>query len=114
MNDSYEFIVIGGGSAGYASAVAAVGLGLKTAVIEGGDDVGGLCILRGCMPSKTFLESGHRAAAIRRAGEFGLRAEYGGPDGAAILARKRRLIADFAGHRREQLQRGPFTFIRGW
>ena len=113
MNDSYDFIVIGGGSAGYAGAATAAGLGLKVAVIEGGTEVGGLCILRGCMPSKTLLESGHRAEAIRAAGEFGLRAEYLGADGAAIRARKRRLIGEFADYRRGQLESGRFEFIRG-
>ena len=113
MNDAYDFIVIGGGSAGYAGASTAAGLGLKVAVIEGGADVGGLCILRGCMPSKTLLESGHRAEAIRAAGEFGLRAEYLGADGGAIRARKRRLIGEFADYRRGQLKSGRFEFIRG-
>jgi len=109
----FDFIVIGGGSAGYAGAATAARLGLKTAVIEGGPDIGGLCILRGCMPSKTLLESGHRAEAIRRAGEFGLHAEYQGADGAAIRARKRRLIGEFADYRRGQLENGKFDFIRG-
>jgi pyruvate/2-oxoglutarate dehydrogenase complex dihydrolipoamide dehydrogenase (E3) component len=109
----FDFIVIGGGSAGYAGATTAARLGLRTAVIEGGRDVGGLCILRGCMPSKTLLESGHRAEAIRHAGEFGLRAEYFGADGAAIRARKRRLIGEFADYRRGQLEDGRFEFIRG-
>ena len=109
----FDFIVIGGGSAGYAGATTAARLGLRTAVIEGGREVGGLCILRGCMPSKTLLESGHRAEAIRRAGEFGLRAEYLGADGVAIRARKRHLIGGFADHRREQLENGKFDFIRG-
>ncbi len=109
----FDFIVIGGGSAGYSGAAMAAGLGLRTAVIEGGDEVGGLCILRGCMPSKTFLESAHRAETVRRASEFGVRAEFLGADGAAIRARKRRLIAEFAGYRKEQLQHGKFTFIRG-
>jgi pyruvate/2-oxoglutarate dehydrogenase complex dihydrolipoamide dehydrogenase (E3) component len=109
----YDFIVIGGGSAGYAGAATGGRLGLKTAVIEGGREVGGLCILRGCMPSKTLLESGHRAEAIRRAGEFGLHAEYHGADGTAIRARKRRLIGEFADHRRQQLENGKFDFIRG-
>ena len=113
MSDEYDFIVIGGGSAGYAGASMAAGLGLKTAVIEGGAEVGGLCILRGCMPSKTLLESAHRAEAIRRAGEFGLRAEYFGPDARAIRARKRRLIGEFADYRRQQLESGRFDFIRG-
>jgi pyruvate/2-oxoglutarate dehydrogenase complex dihydrolipoamide dehydrogenase (E3) component len=112
MSD-YDFIVLGGGSAGYAGAATAARLGLKTAVVEGGREVGGLCILRGCMPSKTLLESGHRAEEIRRAAEFGLHAEYRGADGAAIRARKRRLIGEFADHRRQQLETGNFAFIRG-
>ena len=112
MSD-FDFIVLGGGSAGYAGAATAARLGLKTAVVEGGPEVGGLCILRGCMPSKTLLESGHRAEDIRRAAEFGLHAEYRGADGPAIRARKRRLIGEFADHRRHQLETGNFEFIRG-
>src|SRR5262245_42604541 len=52
--DKFDFdvAVIGGGSAGYAAARTAAGAGLRTVVIEGGEEVGGLCILRGCMPSK--------------------------------------------------------------
>jgi pyruvate/2-oxoglutarate dehydrogenase complex dihydrolipoamide dehydrogenase (E3) component len=114
MSDfDFDFIVLGGGSAGYAGAATAARLGLKTAVVEGGPEVGGLCILRGCMPSKTLLESGHRAEDIRRAGEFGLRAEYLGADAAAIRARKRRLIGEFADYRRQQLKDAAFEFIRG-
>jgi pyruvate/2-oxoglutarate dehydrogenase complex dihydrolipoamide dehydrogenase (E3) component len=109
----FDFIVIGGGSAGYSGAAQAVRLGLKTAVIEAAREVGGLCILRGCMPSKTFIESGLRAEAIRGAGEFGLRAEFLGADALAIRARKRRLIGEFADYRRQQLESGKFEFIRG-
>jgi pyruvate/2-oxoglutarate dehydrogenase complex dihydrolipoamide dehydrogenase (E3) component len=112
---AYEFdvAVIGGGSAGYAAARTASALGARVAVIEGGKEVGGLCILRGCMPSKAFLESAHRWHEIRRAGEFGLRAESEGVDMPAVQARKKHLIADFASYRREQLEDGKFTFIRG-
>jgi pyruvate/2-oxoglutarate dehydrogenase complex dihydrolipoamide dehydrogenase (E3) component len=113
MSDHYEFLIIGGGSAGYSGASTAASLGLRTAVIDGGPEVGGLCILRGCMPSKTLLESGHRALAIREAGEFGLHAEYRGADGLAIRNRKRRLIGEFADYRRGQLTSGRFDFIRG-
>lgn len=109
----YDFVVIGGGSAGYAAAATAVCCGMKTAVIEGGEAVGGLCILRGCMPSKTLLESARRATSIQRAAEFGLRGEYHGADALAIRDRKRRLISDFAGFRREQLEQGKFGFLRG-
>lgn len=109
----FDFIVIGGGSAGYAGATTAARHGLKTLVIEGGQEVGGLCILRGCMPSKALLESAHRAEAIRHAADFGLRAEYRGADGTAIRERKRRLIAEFADYRRHQLGHGNFELLRG-
>lgn len=108
----YDFVVIGGGSAGYAAARTASSLGLKVAVIEGGPEVGGLCILRGCMPSKTLIESGNRFLTLRHAQEFGLRAENINFRGEEIIARKRRLIGEFADYRREQLETGKFTFLR--
>jgi pyruvate/2-oxoglutarate dehydrogenase complex dihydrolipoamide dehydrogenase (E3) component len=109
----YDFVVIGGGSGGYAAARTASSLGLSTAVIEGGEEVGGLCILRGCMPSKTLIESGNRYRTLRHAAEFGLSVEKIGFDAGEIISRKRRLISEFAEYRKEQLQGGRFDFIRG-
>jgi pyruvate/2-oxoglutarate dehydrogenase complex dihydrolipoamide dehydrogenase (E3) component len=109
----YDFVVVGGGSAGYAGARTASALGLKTCVIEGGSEVGGLCILRGCMPSKTLIESANRLRAMRHGREFGLRAEGIGFDAGEIVARKRRLISEFAEYRRGQLEQGDFNFLRG-
>jgi len=109
----YDFVVIGGGSAGYAGARTAAALGLKTAVVEGAEELGGLCILRGCMPSKTLLESARRYRTIRDAAEFGLSAPGPGFDVSRIIARKRRLIADFAGYRGGQLRDGRFDLLRG-
>ena len=57
----YDFAVIGGGSAGYAAASLAAKQGFRVVVVEGGEKVGGLCILRGCMPSKTLLATSVRA-----------------------------------------------------
>jgi pyruvate/2-oxoglutarate dehydrogenase complex dihydrolipoamide dehydrogenase (E3) component len=109
----FDFAIIGGGSAGYAAARTAAGLGLKTVVIEGGEEVGGLCILRGCMPSKTLIESANRMLTLRRAEEFGLRASGLEVHADEIIARKRRLIGEFADYRRQQLETGKFAFIRG-
>ncbi len=109
----YDFVVIGGGSAGYAGARTAVALGLRTVVIDAGEELGGLCILRGCMPSKTLIESADRYRSARRGEEFGLRIEPRGVDVAAIRARKRRLVAEFAAYRTGQLERGGFELIRG-
>src|ERR1700739_2412512 len=108
----YDFAVIGGGSAGYAAAATGRRLGVRTICVEGGAEVGGLCILRGCMPSKTILESANRFLTLRRAKEFGLSAGQVGYDATAIRERKRRLIAEFAGYRRSQLEDGKFEFVR--
>ncbi|MFM8459700.1 MAG: FAD-dependent oxidoreductase, partial [Chthoniobacterales bacterium] len=109
----FDFVVVGGGSAGYAAARTAAGEGLRTAVIDGSAELGGLCILRGCMPSKTLIESANRLQDMREAEEFGLRAKDIGFDGAKIIERKRRLIAEFAKYRAEQLESGKFQLIRG-
>ena len=109
----YDFVVIGGGSGGYAAARTASSLGLSTVVIEGGDEVGGLCILKGCMPSKTLIESANRYRTMRHAAEFGLKAEGIGFDAGKIVERKKRLIGEFADYRRQQLEGGAFEFIRG-
>ncbi len=111
---TYDFLVIGGGSAGYAGARTAAELGLSVAVIDGAKELGGLCILRGCMPSKTLIESANRATTIRRAAEFGLRA--GGLEvyPKEIIHRKRELIQEFADYRVEQLHSGKFDLIRGF
>jgi pyruvate/2-oxoglutarate dehydrogenase complex dihydrolipoamide dehydrogenase (E3) component len=107
-----DFAVIGGGSAGYSAASEAAKLGLRTVCIDGGSEVGGLCILRGCMPSKTLLESANRFLTLRRAQEFGLSAGHLGFDSGAIRRRKRSLIDGFADYRRTQLEKGNFDFIR--
>ena len=114
MKKIYDFVVIGGGSAGYNAAATAARLGLSALVIEGGAEVGGLCILRGCMPSKTLIESANRFRSMRRAAEFGLHAENLSVAPEEIIARKEKLIGEFADYRREQLESGKFDFVRGW
>lgn len=110
----FDLIILGGGSAGYAAASNASRLGLKTAVVEGGTEAGGLCILRGCMPSKTLIESANRYQTLRRADEFGLRAGEIGFSIREIQARKARWVSEFAQYRARQLESGRFRFIRGW
>ena len=109
----FDFVVVGGGSAGYAAARTAAGEGLRTAVIDGSAELGGLCILRGCMPSKTLIESANRLQDMREAAEFGLHARDTGFDGSKIIERKRRLISEFAQYRTGQLESGKFELIRG-
>jgi len=109
----FDIAVIGGGSAGFAAARTASCLGAGVVVIEGGAQVGGLCILRGCMPSKSLLESAHRWHEIGRAREFGLVAKAVEVNMKCIQARKQYLIGGFAAYRRKQLRKGKFSMIRG-
>lgn len=109
----YDLVVIGGGSGGYAAARTAVGLGLKNvAVIEGGREVGGLCILRGCMPTKALLYAAEVLHLARQARVWGLDIPQAGYDFAKVMARKDAVIGEFAAYRRKQLQAGAFDFIR--
>lgn len=112
-NPLYDLIVIGAGSAGYNGAASAARLGLKVALVDGAKELGGLCILRGCMPSKAILAAANRLRVARESAEFGLSASDATLDVPKMIARKDRLIAEFADYRRGQIENGPFTFIHG-
>ncbi len=99
----HDVIIIGGGSAGYAAARTAREQGADVAIVDHGP-LGGLCILRGCMPSKTLLRSSDVMSLMRRAVEFGLAGENPRADLAAIMDRKDRLIREFADYRIQQLR----------
>ena len=104
----HDVCIIGGGSAGYAAARTAAEEGADVAIVDHGP-LGGLCILRGCMPSKAILSSSHVMSLMNRAAEFGLRAVDARADLGAIIDRKDRLIEEFASYRVEQLHSPAFT-----
>ena len=82
--------------------------GTNVAIVDHGP-LAGLCILRGCMPSKTILRSADILSLMRRAPEFGLLPVAPGADLEAIIDRKDRLIREFADYRIEQLRDPGFT-----
>ena len=108
----FDVAVIGGGSGGYAAACTAAGAGLKTVVIEGGKEVGGLCILRGCMPTKAMLFAAEVKHLAEHAETWGVRAGKVDFNFAKVMARKNLMIQDFADFRVKQLNAGKFKFIR--
>jgi pyruvate/2-oxoglutarate dehydrogenase complex dihydrolipoamide dehydrogenase (E3) component len=110
--NDFDVAVIGGGSGGYAAARTAAAAGLKTAVIEGGEDVGGLCILRGCMPTKALLYAAEVLHLSKNPQPWGIRPGKISFDFKKVMARKNALIKDFADYRVQQLNSRKFKFIR--
>src|ERR1700722_19296518 len=99
----YDVAIIGGGSGGYAAARTTACAGLKTVVIEGGREVGGLCALRGCMPTKALLYMAEVAHLVKHPAIFGVHTKNVSFDFTKIMARKRALVQEFAGYRARQL-----------
>ncbi|HME80859.1 MAG TPA: FAD-dependent oxidoreductase [Candidatus Eremiobacteraceae bacterium] len=95
----FDLCVIGAGSAGFAAATTARRMGKRVSLVDGDGPLGGLCILRGCMPSKTVLRSAEVAHLARTAGDVGVTVSGVAPDVAAVIARKRRIIEGFADYR---------------
>jgi pyruvate/2-oxoglutarate dehydrogenase complex dihydrolipoamide dehydrogenase (E3) component len=104
----HDVVVIGGGSAGYAAARTAREAGADVAIVDQGP-LGGLCILRGCMPTKSFLQSSEIMALMKRTREFGLAPVTARADLSAIVDRKNRLVQEFADYRIAALRDSQFT-----
>ena len=108
----FDVAVIGGGSAGYATARTTAAAGQRTVVIEAGEELGGLCILRGCMPTKALLHAADVRHQARRSKLWGLEPGEVGFDFPAVMRRKAAMVEEFASYRRSQLQDGRFELIR--
>jgi pyruvate/2-oxoglutarate dehydrogenase complex dihydrolipoamide dehydrogenase (E3) component len=108
----FDLAIIGGGSGGYAAARVGCAAGLNTVVIEGAKEVGGLCILRGCMPTKALLYASEVMHLASHGEPWGIRAEDVSFNFAKVMARKNALIKEFADFREQQLRGGKFKFLR--
>lgn len=112
QNQHFDYLVIGGGSGGYAAARTARENCGRVAIVDAAPELGGLCILRGCMPSKTLLYSAEVLHLAHRAAFFGLEIPSAHVDPKALQARKQKLVQEFAEYRQEQLQSDRFTLFR--
>jgi len=88
---TYDVVVIGAGPAGYVCAIRCAQLGLKTAVIEK-ENLGGVCLNVGCIPSKALIAASKLAEKIRHADLMGIKAKYEGVDVGALVAWKAGIV----------------------
>ena len=91
--ERYDLVIIGAGPAGYVGAIAAAQLGARVAVVER-DEVGGTCLQRGCIPTKTLLACAGALRTCREAHAFGISLPMPAePDWRAMLGRKDKVVA---------------------
>ena len=111
MSD-YQLLIIGAGPGGYVAALHAAKRGLRTAVIEN-REVGGTCLNRGCIPTKTLLHSSEIIAGINGGEKFGVGAERVHFDMSAIFARKREVSAKLSGGIEGMFRAAKVDLLRG-
>ncbi|MFY9926559.1 MAG: dihydrolipoyl dehydrogenase [Streptosporangiaceae bacterium] len=88
---SYDIVVLGGGSGGYACALRAAELGKRVALIEK-DRVGGTCLHRGCIPTKALLHAAEIADNTRDSEVFGVKSTFEGIDVPGVLSYKNGVV----------------------
>lgn len=112
QKEHFDYIVIGGGSGGYAAARTAKEVRDRVAIVDSASELGGLCILRGCMPSKTLIYSTEVLHLAQQAEKFGLEIPLAKIDMTRLHQRKVETIHEFASYRQEQLESDRFTLFR--
>ncbi|MCE0507727.1 dihydrolipoyl dehydrogenase [Microbacterium aurugineum] len=89
---TFDIVVLGGGSGGYAAALRASELGKSVALIEK-DKVGGTCLHRGCIPTKALLHAAEVAEHVRDAASVGVTATLEGVDPAGVRTYREGIVA---------------------
>ena len=116
MATEYDVVVIGAGTGGYVCAIRAAQLGLKVAVVEKQQALGGTCLIWGCIPTKALLEHAHALKVAQSAKEWGL----SGFDPAsvridmpAVHARKDKMITGLTGGIEMLFKKHKIDWIKG-
>ncbi|MBT1675770.1 dihydrolipoyl dehydrogenase [Curtobacterium aurantiacum] len=110
---TYDVVVLGGGSGGYAAALRAAELGMSVALIEG-DKLGGTCLHRGCIPTKALLHAAEIADGARDAEKYGVLAEFAGVDVPKVIDYQQGVINSKYKGLQGLIKARGITVVEGW
>lgn len=109
---NFDVIVIGAGPGGYVAAIRAAQLGKSVAIVER-ENLGGICLNWGCIPTKALLRSAEVFHLMHRAKEFGLKADAIGYDLPAVVARSRGVAKQLSGGIGHLMKKNKVTVVMG-
>jgi dihydrolipoamide dehydrogenase len=109
---SFDMVVIGAGPGGYVAAIRGAQLGLNVAIVER-ENMGGICLNWGCIPTKALLRSSEVFHLMHRAKEFGLKATGVDYDLDAVVKRSRDVAKQLNGGVTHLLKKNKVTAIMG-
>ena len=113
-SQSFDLIVLGAGTGGYAAAFRAGQLGLKVALVDDGPDgIGGTCLHVGCIPTKAMLESADLFDRIKHADSFGIEVGGATADPAAIAARRDQIVSRLVKGLHSLIKKNKVDYVRG-
>ncbi|MBA7547268.1 Dihydrolipoyl dehydrogenase [subsurface metagenome] len=105
-------VIIGGGPGGYVAAIKAAHLGLKAVLVEK-DKLGGVCLNKGCIPTKSLISTAEVLNHIQRAGEFGIQVKDYSFDFPAIMKRKDLITRRLSSGVEQLMKANQVRVIRG-
>ncbi len=112
---SYDVIVIGAGPGGYVSAIRCAQLGLKTAIVEGRETLGGTCLNVGCIPSKALLHATHQLhEAEHNFAKMGLKGKSPSVDWNQMKSYKDEVIGQNTGGVEFLMKKNKIDWLKGW
>ncbi|SPJ27851.1 dihydrolipoyl dehydrogenase [Falsiruegeria mediterranea] len=111
----YDVIIIGAGPGGYVSAIRCAQLGLKTAVVEGRETLGGTCLNVGCIPSKALLHATHMLhEAEHNFADMGLKGKTPSVDWPQMKSYKSDVVGQNTGGIEFLFKKNKIDWIKGW
>src|SRR5579864_8928872 len=111
-DNSFDVIVLGGGPGGYVAAIRAAQLGMKAAVVER-DQLGGICLNWGCIPTKALLRASELHHLLHRLDEFGLSAGEISYDTKKLVARSRAVAKQLSNGVAHLMRKNKVTVFDG-